>query len=306
MKIIKFITFIVIIMLPILSIGQQHAQFTQYMYNTISINPAYAGSREIMVINLLNRNQWVGVNGAPITQTFSAHTSLPNTRLGVGLSFLNDELGYEKTTYAYADVSYTLNINKFDAYKIAFGIKVGASKYDLDNALLDDPIYGSDPFLNTINYKWMPNIGAGIYYRGESLYIGLSAPKLINYKNENLEYVSLDRVSYFFKGGYLLDVHKNLKFKPTFLVKYTDGAPISLDFSTLFFINEKLWLGTSYRLNDSFGALVNFKIATGLYVGYAYDFITSDLNPYTSGSQEIMISYEFIFPKPKCKCKDLY
>ncbi len=121
-----------------------------------------------------------------------------------------------------------------------------------------------------------------------------------------MDYVSLDRVSYFFNGGYLLDVNKNLKFKPTFLLKYTDGAPVSLDFSTLFFINEKLWLGASYRLNDSFGALVNFKIATGLYVGYAYDYITSDLNPYTSGSQELMISYEFIFPKPKCKCKDLY
>ncbi len=110
MKVFKTISFIAIIMLSFNSNGQQHAQFSQYMYNTISINPAYAGSREIMVINLLNRNQWIGVNGAPITQTFSAHTSIPNTKLGVGLSFLNDKLGYEKTTYAYADVSYYLNI----------------------------------------------------------------------------------------------------------------------------------------------------------------------------------------------------
>ncbi len=113
-------------------------------------------------------------------------------------------------------------------------------------------------------------------------------------------------MSYFFNGGYVLNVNKNLIFKPTFLAKYTDGAPISLDLTTLFYINEKLWLGASYRLNDSFGAIVNFKLAKGLFVGYAYDYITSDLNRYTSGSQELLVSYEFVFPKPKCKCKDLY
>ncbi|NNL15067.1 MAG: type IX secretion system membrane protein PorP/SprF [Flavobacteriaceae bacterium] len=303
----KLISILILFLcLPSLGLAQQLPQFTQYMYNTISINPAYAGSREIMVVNALNRNQWAGINGAPVTQTLSAHTSIPNTKFGVGLSFISDKLGFEKTTYAYADVSYTIRLNQYDAYKLAFGLKFGASKYDLDQDLLNDGTNASDPFLDLVNFKWSPNIGAGIYFRGESFYLGLSSPKLINYKEDNIEYVSLDRVSYFFNGGYLLDVNKNLKFKPTFLLKYTEGAPVSMDLSTLFFINEKLWLGGSYRFFDSFGAIINFKIFDGLSMGYAYDYITTDLNSYSSGSHEFMLNYEFVFPKPKCKCKDLY
>lgn len=304
MKINLYILFL--LLFPIIGSAQQVPQFTQYMYNTISFNPAYAGSREIMVINVLNRNQWAGIHGAPITQTLSAHTSIPNTNFGVGLSIIKDELGYEKTTYGYADVSYTIRLNKYDAYKLAFGLKFGASKYDLDQNLLNDGFNSSDPFLDMVNFNWSPNIGAGIYFRGESFYLGVSSPKLINYENSNMEYVSLDRVSYFFNGGYLLDLNSNLKFKPTFLVKYTNGAPMSLDLSTLFYINEKLWLGGSYRLFDSFGAIINFKVFDGLSFGYAYDYITSDLTAFSSGSHEFMINYEFVFPKPRCKCKDLY
>ena len=124
-----------------LSFGQQQAQFTQYMYNTISINPAYAGSREVMVINLLNRNQWVGVNGAPVTQTLSVHTSIPKTKLGVGLSVINDRLAYERTTYITTDVSYTIKLR--EDYQLAFGLKVGASKFTLDDEILNDPEYTS-------------------------------------------------------------------------------------------------------------------------------------------------------------------
>ena len=299
-------TIILMLIIPVIGFTQQLPQFTQYMYNTISINPAYAGSREIMVVNVLNRNQWVGVNGAPVTQTISTHTSIPNTKFGVGLSVISDKLGYESTTYAYADVSYTINLNQYEEYKLAFGIKFGASKYDLDNNLMNDPSSSADPFIGLVNFKWSPNIGAGVYFRGESFYLGFSSPKLINYTNSSIDYVSLDRVNYYFNGGYLFDVNNNLKLKPTFLLKYTDGAPISMDISTLLFINEKLWLGGSYRLFDSFGGIVNFKLFEGLSLGYAYDYVTSDLNSFSSGSHEVMLNYEFVFPKPRCKCKDLY
>lgn len=291
--------------MPLSSFGQQLPQFTQYMYNTISINPAYAGSREILIINLLNRNQWVGIDGAPVTQTLSAHTSLPGTNLGLGLSIINDQLGYEKTTYLFSDISYRINLDPLDEYKITFGMKVGFRKYSIDDELLNDPDYNTDPFLNNINYKWDPNIGVGLYFRGESYYLGLSVPKIFTYKN-NTEYFSLDRVSYFFNGGYLFDANMNLKFKPTFLLKYTEGAPISFDLSSLFFINENLWIGGSYRFSDSFGAIVNFKITEALSIGYSYDYITSNLRIATSGSHELMLNYEFEFPKPECICKNLY
>ena len=133
----------------------------------------------------------------------------------------------------------------------------------------------------------------------------MSAPKILTHKS-NSEYFSLDRVSYFLNGGYVFNVNNNLIFKPTFLVKYTDGAPLSIDLSTLFFINENLWLGASYRFSDSFGAIVNFKIMDGVTVGYSYDYITSNLKTSTSGSHGILLNYEFNFPKPRCLCKNLY
>lgn len=286
-------------------IAQQAPQFSQYIYNTISINPAYAGSREIMVINLLNRSQWVGVKGAPNTQTLSAHTSLPNTKLGVGVSIINDKLGYERITHAFADLSYTIDFDYFDEYKLAFGLKFGASKYSLDGDLVNDPEYSDDIFLNTVDYKLHPNVGLGFYFRGPSFYLGFSAPKLLAQVAKN-EYAYTDRASYFLNGGYLLDINKHLKFKPSFIIKYTDGAPISFDLTTMFYLNEKVWLGGSYRYRDSFGALANFKVSKGLFIGYAYDYITSNLGDFSSGSHEIMINYEFEFPKPRCKCKDLY
>ena len=294
-----------LLMMSCLGIAQQFPQFSQYMYNTISINPAYAGSREILVINLLNRNQWVGVNGAPVTQTLSAHSSIPFTKLGVGLSVINDKLGYEKKTNVFADVSYRIDLDSYDEYKITFGLKAGFRKYGIDDSLLNDPDYNTDPFLSTLDTDWQPNFGIGVYFRGESFYFGLSSPKLINNKN-NDEFASIERLSYFFNGGYVWEINKTLKFKPTFLFKYTEGAPMSFDISTMFLINENIWLGGSYRFTESFGAIVNFTIVEGLSVGYSYEYITTSLSSYTTGSHEMMINYEFKFPKPRCKCKHLY
>lgn len=301
----KFLLHIVLMVTVGLSFGQQQAQFTQYMYNTISINPAYAGSREVMVINLLNRNQWVGVNGAPVTQTLSVHTSIPKTKLGVGLSVINDRLAYERTTYIATDVSYTIKLR--EDYQLAFGLKVGASKFTLDDEILNDPEYNDDPFLDYLYYKWTPNIGAGIYFRTDAVYFGLSAPKMINYSdNQSLEYVTPDRLSYYFNGGYLFELNKHIKIKPTFLVKYTNGAPLSVDISGSVLLNEKLWLSGFYRFNDSFGALANFKLSDSLSVGYSYDYIVSELNSFTTGSHELILNYELPFPRPACRCKNLY
>ncbi|SDB41769.1 type IX secretion system membrane protein, PorP/SprF family [Flavobacteriaceae bacterium MAR_2010_188] len=295
-----------LLLMPVFSIAQQLPQFSQYMYNTISINPAYAGSREIMVINLLNRNQWVGVNGAPVTQTLSVHSSVPGTKLGLGLSVINDKLGYDNTTYIYSDVSYTLNLS--DKYWLAFGLKVGASKFSLDDDIYNDPAYNNDPYLDYLYNGWDPNFGVGIYFRSDKFYMGLSSPKLVNYKKRSdLDYIPIDRVSYYLNGGYLWEYNSsNLKFKPTFLLKYTNGAPLSVDVTGNVLLYDKLWLGLSYRLKDSFGAMANFNIAKGLNIGYAYDYITSDLAPFTSGSHEIILQYEFNFPRPRCKCTDLH
>ena len=150
--------------------SQQTPQFTQYLYNAISINPAYAGSRERMVVNILNRNQWVGIDGAPNTQTLTAHTPLAGSNLGVGLSAINDRLGFESIVSAYADVSYTINLDPYERYRLSFGLKAGAVKYNLDEELL------GDPRTDIIDFSLRPNFGAGIYWRSTNYYFGLSAP----------------------------------------------------------------------------------------------------------------------------------
>ncbi len=306
MKVLQNITLIVLAMISLqLVYGQQTPQFSQYMYNTISINPAYAGNKEILVVNLLNRNQWMGVDGAPVTQTLSAHTGIPGSNLGVGLSIVNDKLGFERTTYINTDVSYKLFLDHYDEYQLTFGVKAGFRKYSVDEELLNDPQYMNDPYLANANYKWDPNVGVGIYFRGESFYLGVSAPRLLTYRGSS-EYFSLERIAYYLNGGYVMDLNPNLVFKPAFIVKYTNGAPVSFDFSAMFLVNENFWVGGSYRFNDSFGALVNFKVAKGVRVGYAYDYVTSGLNTATFGSHELMLNFEFLWPKPRCKCKDLY
>ncbi|MCW5520007.1 type IX secretion system membrane protein PorP/SprF [Aureitalea sp. L0-47] len=306
MRVLKNIVFVMLALITLQqAYGQQTPQFSQYMYNTISINPAYAGSKEVLVVNLLNRNQWMGVDGAPVTQTLSAHSGIPGSNLGVGLSIVNDKLGFERTTYIYSDVSYKLNLDHYDEYKLTFGIKAGFRKYSLDEELLNDPGSMNDPFLMNADFNWDPNVGVGVYFRGESFYLGVSAPRLLTYRGSS-EYFSLERIAYYVNGGYVMDLNPNLVFKPAFIVKYTNGAPISFDMSAMFLINENFWLGGSYRFNDSFGALVNFKVARGVNVGYAYDYVTSGLNTATWGSHELMLNFEFLWPKPRCKCKDLY
>lgn len=294
---------IILFLFPFFGVAQQLQQFSQYMYNTVAINPAYAGSRERLNITLLNRNQWVGLDGAPVTQTFSAHSSIPGTNLGVGLSFINDKLGYENSTYIFADVAYTINVN--DDYRLSFGIKIGMSRYGLNADLLMDPSALGDQFLDKIFNRWKTNIGAGVYYRSDDWYIGLSAPRLINYENNtDIEYVAIDRVSSYLIGGYLYKFNPQLKFKPTFLLKYTNGAPISVDLTANFLINEKLWLGVAYRVTESFGILTSLQASDNLKFGYSYEINTTALSPYNSGSHEIFISYEFDFPKPRCNCEN--
>ena len=289
--------------------GQNSVQFTQYMYNMISVNPAYAGSREYLIVNAMNRNQWLGINGAPITQTFSAHTLLPSSNLGVGISLINDQLGYESIFQASIDLSYTLILDKSETYRFAFGIKAGARKYNIDDELLNSNQNIPDPYLEGLNFKLKPKMGVGAYFRGESFYLGIGTPNIMGYsKRTGSDYVSVKSASYYFNGGYLFDLNKHLQVKPSFLFKYTNGAPISVDVNVNAYINQKLSMGLFHRLNDSFGALSSFKANEEFSIGYSYDFTISELNRYTSGSHEILLSYHFKnFPKTrKISCKDLY
>lgn len=299
----------IIIILVMLILGfqnsnaQQMPQFTQYMYNTIAVNPAYAGSREVLSIVALGRNQWTGFDGGPQTQTLSINSPLRNEKIGLGLSLINDKAGYENFTYVYADFSYTINLG--DKTKLAFGVDAGATSYKLSDELYNGVEIGQDPYFDERLDRWNPNFGAGVLFHSDRWYAGLSMPRLINNDTNNqTEYAALEQVHYYLIGGYVFDLGKSVKFKPSILAKYTDDAPISTDFTANFLFNEKLWLGASYRANGqqgAFGALIDFQVTQQFRIGYTYELPTGEIRPYTSGSQEILLMYEFRFTKKNLK-----
>lgn len=296
----RIITIVLLVLLGCIdSYAQQLPQFTQYMYNTIAINPAYAGSREALSIVGLNRNQWVGFDGGPQTMTLSIHSPLRNEKLGLGLSFVKDDIGYEDFTSVYGDFSYT--IQGADELKVAFGLKAGATYYKVD-----DVLYGlDDPYFEDRLNRWNFNVGAGVLVHTNKFYVGLSVPRIINHdKNTNNQYESLDRVHYYLLGGYVFDLSETFKFKPSFMLKQVKGAPISTDLTAMFLYNEKFWLGASYRINDqqqAWGFLADFQVSRQFRIGYAYEIPTGEIRAYTSGSHEILLMYEFKFLKNKQK-----
>jgi type IX secretion system PorP/SprF family membrane protein len=270
------------------------------MFNTISINPAYAGSRETLSLVGLHRSQWIGLDGGPTTQTFSIHSPLRNEKVGLGLSFIHDELGFENFSYIYGDFSYTIQVS--EKTKLAFGLKGGFTSYSVDQELRD--AYPTDPAIRGIEDRWSPNIGAGAFLHTNRWYVGLSAPRILNTDyNGTEDYEALERISYYLTGGVVVDVSENTKFKPSFMVKATNGAPLSYDITGNFLFYDKLWLGAAYRFDESAGALggiVDFQVSKEFRIGYAYEHPISDIRPYSSGTHEILLMFE-VFKSKRVK-----
>ncbi|WP_431137617.1 PorP/SprF family type IX secretion system membrane protein [Psychroserpens mesophilus] len=300
MKLVKFNIIAFILFSSWIGVAQQLPQFTQYMYNTISINPAYAGSRETLSVVGLHRSQWVGLEGGPTTQTLSVHSPLRNEKVGLGLSFINDELGYQNFSYLYGDFSYTIRVSENS--QLAFGIKAGFTSFSLDAdfrqaEMNDQVIFGFED-------RWKPNIGTGVYWHSNRWYLGLSAPRILNtdYTGDE-EFESLERISYYFTGGYVFDLGENTKLKPAMLLKATNGAPLSFDLTANFLFYEKFWVGGSYRINElaqAIGGIADFQVSKQLRIGYAYEYPLSELSAYTSGTHEVLLMFE-IFKSKRIK-----
>ncbi|WP_194767425.1 type IX secretion system membrane protein PorP/SprF [Tamlana sp. I1] len=283
--------------------AQQAPQFTQYMYNTISINPAYAGSRDALSIVGLHRSQWVGFKGGPITQTLSIHSPLRNDRIGLGLSFIKDDLGPQNFTYVYGDFSYSIPTGRNG--NLAFGITAGFTQFSFDSSFRLDGDNPNDPLIYGTEDRWAPNIGAGVYWSTDRFYFGLSTPRILNNDSHTENgYEALERISYYFTGGVVLDLSERFKFKPAFLIKATNGAPVSYDLTANFLYNEKFWIGGSYRINRetaAIGGIVDFQISRQLRIGYAYEKPISEIARYTTGTHELLLMYEFKFMSTKLK-----
>lgn len=284
---------IIILLLVNLSVfAQQDSQYTNYMYNTINVNPAYAGSRGVMSIFGLHRSQWIGLEGAPVTNSASINTPIENTNLGVGLSFVNDKIGASDENTISADISYTIQTSSF--YKLSFGIKGSANLFNVDYTKLNryDP---TDPkFQNNVENKFSPNIGAGVYFYSDKLYLGLSVPNFLdsNQFNDNTSSTSLENLHYYFIGGYVFDLNPDIQFKPAFMCKTVVGSPLQLDLSANFLFNEKFVLGAAWRWDAAMSFMAGFQVSNGLYIGYGYDLETTRLANYNSGSHEIFLRFE--------------
>ncbi|MFS4416199.1 type IX secretion system membrane protein PorP/SprF [Maribacter sp. 2307ULW6-5] len=297
-----------VLLLFLLGIGfglkaQQDAQYTQYMFNTISVNPAYAGSRGQLSIAALHRSQWVGLDGAPRSQTLNIHSPIRNSKFGYGFSIVNDEIGDGVVQETYFDgvVSYTLDVSREG--KLSFGLKLGGNRLNLDFLGLRN--FDQETIVqDNIDNRFSPNFGLGMYYHDNRFYAGLSAPNLLEteyFDNSQTDanapqFLSRERINFYLITGYVFDLNPNVKFKPALLTKVVGGAPLQVDLSANFMFSERFTLGAAYRWDAALSALVGFQISEQFMLGIAYDRETTALGgtQFNDGSFEIFLRFELV------------
>lgn len=295
----KLVIVSVLLLMGTMGYAQQDPQYTQYMYNPLVINPAYAGNRGVVSILALHRSQWVGLDGAPRTQNLTVHSPIGLGKVGLGFSIVNDALGPARETYFNVDFSYTIQTG--DVGKLSFGLKAVAHLLDVDFSRTN-PFDQGDPFLQNIDNRLNPNIGLGLFYHNEKFYGGISVPNLLQTEHFDRSgtaggaqsFIQEENIHYYGMAGYVFDLNPNVKFKPSTLVKMVAGAPLAVDVNANFMFYNKLTLGTSYRWSAALSALAGFQVSDQLLIGFAYDRETTDLGQatYNDGTYEVFLRFE--------------
>lgn len=285
--------------------AQQDLQVSQYMFNHMLLNPAYAGSKEYIMATLLYRKQWVSLKGSPETEVATIHGPLGMKALGWGVTVSNDHIGVTNRTDAYLNLAYHLKLNS--NLKLGVGIKAGGDYYSYKNSELkywdsSDPNFAGDK-----QTGFQPNIGAGAYLYAEKFYAGVSVPTIISYDPSNSLSVSSGTLvphqvrHYFATAGVIIPVSDDVIAKPSVLVKYVGNAPVEADLNLNFLFANIVWVGGSFRTGDSFVAMVELQLSKQWRLGYSFDFTTTDIKSYSNGSHEIMIGYDFGYDIMKVK-----
>jgi type IX secretion system PorP/SprF family membrane protein len=300
----KKIVTLVLLLISGLSYAQQDAQFSNYMYNTLSFNPAYAGSRGTTSIYLSQRTQWVGLEGAPSTNSLSYHSPLGSSNLGIGLSLLNDAVGPVEENLISLDVSYRIRTS-YDS-QLAFGLRASAHMLNVDFTALN--IFNPNDVLaqSNINNRISPNLGFGMFWYSDKSYVGFSIPNLLETRhinkglNSSVSSISKERLHYHFTAGHVFNISQDILFKPAILTKIVSGTPFQLDISSNFQMYDKFTIGASYRLDAAVSFLGGFQMNRNWFLGYGYDLDTNNLSTYNLGSHEVFLRYE-IFRTNKVK-----
>lgn len=279
------IAFYILAFFSVLCMNAQHDNlYSQYMFNGLLLNPAYAGSNGVLSATALNRNQWVGFDGAPKNSTFSLHTPLKNKKLNLGITFINDRYGITTQNKINGVVAYRIFFKKSS---LSFGLQGGVDliKNNWNNVQTTTP--GDAVFTNQFSQQNLPQIGCGLYYKANKFYIGVSSPDMVSIKVSGIVYKAA-----FLTAGYLFDVSENVKIKPSVLVRYIKDSPISLD-ANAFVYFKMVGIGYSYRTCNEMVFLASININKQFSAGYAYDYVASKLHTYVRGSHEVMLKYEF-------------
>ncbi len=275
--------------------AQQDPLYSQYMFNTLAVNPAYAGSADVFTALLLSRHQWVGFAGAPSTQSLVAHTPLPAQNMALGFSLLADKIGPTRQTGFYADYAYRIRTG--EDTRLSFGLKGGVNLYQADLASLATV----DPDAANVNFrgKALPNFGFGMFWHAPRYYAGISLPKLLENELDASTgsgiVTAAERRHLFLIAGYVIDLNRALRFKPSIMVRRVSGAPLSVDLNANFLLRDRIWLGGMYRFGNSIGLLAQYQVSDQFRVGYAFDLTTNRLGGYNGGTHEVMLNYDFRF-----------
>lgn len=277
--------------------SQQDPIFNQYMNNLLTIQPAYAGMSGYVNVTAMSRIQWIGFDGAPITNTLTIQGPFRKYNVGLGFSIINDRFGPVRQNGFYADYSFRILLTG-DQY-VSFGLKGGFNRYqammtDLGVRDPNDPVTAFD-----INKKYLPNFGLGVMWHADNFFIGASVPKVFQNKinSESGEIVYKEEVNMYAMGGYVLDVAENVKFKPTILARSSKNTPLIVDFSANGLFFDRVWVGATYRLKNSYGLIFQVFVNGELKIGYSYDLTTFAPSQYNSGTHEFMLSYDFPYKK---------
>jgi type IX secretion system PorP/SprF family membrane protein len=278
--------------------AQTEPMYSQYMYNMLGVNPAYAGNREVISLNFFQRNQWVGIKGAPKTTSVSLDKAGDSGKWGWGIQLYDDQLGVESASGA--NLMFSTKVRLSQKGYLSGGLSLGMMNYRiglLDVMRRNTP--SDNTFISVDNpSKLSTTVGLGIYYNTDNFYAGIASPsvlksRLASYENFSSGIQKTNDFHLFVTAGYVIEMNDVVKLKPSTMVKMVSGAPIEFDLNANLWLNDIIGLGASYRTGDAYVGMVEIQANEHLRIGYAYDMPFTPLNYFTRGSHELMLRYEF-------------
>ncbi len=297
----KYIVLALAVSLTATMEAQFDPMFTQYMFNELVINPAYAGSRECLSTTAFYREQWVGLDGAPSTITASVHAPFMQQKIGAGITVMNDKIGVSNRTGVNLNGAYRIQM---DNNTLSFGLQLGM--VSLSENLSNLNLTADNQFAMSTGKKTAPNFGFGAFYTAPKWYAGFSIPRMLknrldvsNGSGEVKNSLEMDDFHYFITAGSVFDIAPTVKLRPNIMLKAVSGAPMEMDLSANALFNDFIWAGLSYRTGDAIAMLLGANITKQLRIGYSYDYSLSALQDFNTGSHEIMLGYDFNYSKDK-------